>query len=92
MISKNLGRPKKTIPESYENVILKKYERYRLNALYLEKVIYAEDRVRIPHNTIHNVLKKYGFAGGKQVSRKEEKSGPMYERKQSLTARAYGLA
>ncbi|CAD6493211.1 MAG: hypothetical protein EMLJLAPB_00476 [Candidatus Argoarchaeum ethanivorans] len=32
MISKNLGRPKKTIPESYENIILKKYERYRLNA------------------------------------------------------------
>ena len=49
MIGKNLGRPKKTIPESHENVILKKYERCRLNALYLEKVIYAEDRVRIPH-------------------------------------------
>jgi len=64
MMGKNSGRPKKTIPESYENVILKKYERYRLNALYLEKVIYAEDRVRIPHNTIHKVLKKYGFARG----------------------------
>ncbi|PIV68815.1 MAG: hypothetical protein COS08_05790, partial [Euryarchaeota archaeon CG01_land_8_20_14_3_00_38_12] len=36
MIGKNLGRPKKTIPESYETVILEKYERYRLNALYLE--------------------------------------------------------
>ena len=73
MMSKNLGRPKKTIPESYENVILKKYERYRLNALYLGKVIYAEDRVRIPHNTIHEVLKKYGFARGKTSKQKRRK-------------------
>ena len=62
MIGKNLGRPKKKIPESYETVILEKYERYRLNALYLEKVIYAENHVRIPHNTIHKVLKKHGLA------------------------------
>lgn len=46
MIGKNLGRPRKTIPESYETVILEKYNKYRLNALYLEKVIYAENSVR----------------------------------------------
>ena len=86
MIGKNLGRPKKTIPESYERVIMEKYERYRLNALYLEKVIYAEDRVRIPHNTIHKVLKKHGLAKNETSKQKRRKKWIRYERKHSLSA------
>jgi len=86
MIGKNLGRPKKTIPESYEAVILEKYNKYCLNALYLEKVIYAENHVRIPHNTIHQVLKKYGFAKEETSKQKRRKKWIRYERKHSLSA------
>ena len=73
MIGKNLGRPRKTTPESHETVILEKYNKYRLNALYLEKVIYAENHVRIPHNTIHQVLKKHGFAKEETSKQKRRK-------------------
>ena len=62
IIGKNLGRPKKEISSEHEDIIVRTYNKYRLNALYLEKVIFAENHIRIPHNTIHKVLMSKGFA------------------------------
>ncbi len=86
VIGKHLGRPSKTIPEEHERIIVEKYDKYRLNALYLEKVIYAEERVRIPHNAIHKVLKKYGFAKDEESKKGRRKPWIRYERKHSLSA------
>ncbi len=46
----NAGRPKKEIPEELKHIIIQEYEKDRLNALYLEKIIYARRRIRIPHH------------------------------------------
>jgi putative transposase len=86
VIGINLGRPKKAIPISYEEIILEKYEKYSLNALYLEKVIYAENHIRIPHNTIHKVLISKGFAKEEPNKQKRRKAWIRYEREHSLSA------
>jgi putative transposase len=85
-IGKNLGRPTKECPDEHRKIILDKYEKYRLNALYLESVIYAEDGIRIPHNTIHRILKENGMAKDDEKKKGRRKPWIRYERKHSLSA------
>lgn len=86
VIGRNIGRPKKFIPRKHEELIEQKYEKYRLNALYLEKVIFAENHIRIPHNTIHKVLISKGWAKEEPNKQKGRKAWIMYEREHSLSA------
>ena len=58
----NVGRPSKVINEDIKQIIVDTYGKYLLNALYLERVIYAEKNIRIPHNSIHKVLLEKGLA------------------------------
>jgi putative transposase len=81
-----IGRPKKAILRSYWQLIVEKYDKYLLNALYLEKVIYAENNIRIPHNTIHKVLLEEGLAKREPNKSKRRKPWIMYERDHSLSA------
>ncbi len=81
-----LGRPTKAIPSEQEGIIIEKHAKYRLNALYLEKVIYAENHIRIPHNTIHKVLMKHGLAKEEPNKQKRRKHWIRYEREHSLSA------
>jgi len=64
IIGKSLGRPRKEASPEHEEIIVRAYNKYRLNALYLylEKVIFAENHIRIPHNPIHKVLISKGLA------------------------------
>lgn len=86
LIGINLGRPKKPLPEEHKNIIVEKYGKYWLNALYLEKVIYAENHIRIPHNAIHRVLKEKGLAKEEPNKQKRRKPWIRYEREHSLSA------
>lgn len=83
---KKLGRPKKILSEDNRQLIIQTYDRYRLNAVYLEKVIYAEHRIRIPHNTIHKILLEEGFAKREPNKSKRRKPWIRYEREHSLSA------
>jgi len=86
IIGKNLGRPKKEVSPEHEDVIVRTYNKYQLNALYLEKVIFAENHIRIPHNTIHKVLMSKGFAKEEPNKQKRRKAWIRYEREHSLSA------
>lgn len=86
IIGKNLGRPAKELPEDHRKIILDKYDKYRLNALYLEDVIFAENGIRIPHNTIHRVLKENGMAKDDEKKKGRRRPWIRYERKHSLSA------
>ena len=86
IIGKNLGRPKKEISSEHEDIIVQTYNKYQLNALYLEKVIFAENHIRIPHNTIHKVLMSKGFAKEEPNKQKRRKAWIRYEREHSLSA------
>jgi putative transposase len=83
---KKLGRPRKMLSDEHRNLIIQTYEEYRLNAVYLEKVIYAEHGVRIPHNAIHKVLLEEGFAKREPNKSKRRKPWIRYERTHSLSA------
>jgi len=86
IIGKNLGRPRKEINLGHEDIIVQKYAKYCLNALYLEKVIFAENHIRIPHNTIHKVLISKGLAKEEPNKQKRRKAWVRYEREHSLSA------
>jgi putative transposase len=86
IIGGNIGRPKVQIPNEWKDIIRQEYEAFRLNALYLEKTIYARHQVRIPHNTIHRVMVELGFAKHDKNKQKRRKPWIRYERKHSLSA------
>ncbi len=85
-IGLNLGRPRREISDEWKDIVKLEYGKYRLNALYLEKVIYAKHKIRIPHNTIHKIMLKKGFAKRQKKKRKTGKPWIRYERKYSLSA------
>jgi len=85
-LGKNLGRPKGTPSEQYRQIIIQTYEKYRSNALYLEKIIYAEKNIRIPHNLIHKMLLEEGLAKEEPNKKKRRKAWIRYEREHSLSA------
>jgi putative transposase len=85
-LGKNLGRPKQPILPEHKAIILEKHAKYQSNALYLEKVIYAENQIRIPHNTIHKMLLEQGLAQEEPAKKKRRKKWIRYEREHSLSA------
>lgn len=86
LIGQNVGRPRRAVPQEHRKAILAVYERYRLNALYLEKVIYAQQGIRIPHNAIHHVLLEEGLAVREPNKSRRRKPWVRYEREHSLSA------
>jgi putative transposase len=85
-IGVNLGRPKKEVPEEWKEIIKEEYEKFRQNALYQEKTIFARCKIRIPHNTIHKVMLEFGFAKEQESKQKRRKPWIRYEREHSLSA------
>lgn len=86
IIGANIGRPKVQIPDEWKDIVKQEYETFRLNAMYLEKTIYARCKVRIPHNTIHKIMIELGFAKHEKNKQKRRKPWIRYERKHSLSA------
>ena len=82
---KKLGRPKRKIIESERLLILNEYN-YAKNALYLESIIYAKYKMRIPHNHIHMVLKNEGLSRTEPNKSRRRKPWVRYERSHSLSA------
>ena len=65
VIGRNMGRPRKQVPAEWLEIIKKEWNEDRLNALYLEKVIYHRHKIRIPHNAIHRIMLGEGLIGMK---------------------------
>lgn len=81
-----IGRPKSKIPDGCKQIIDDEFRKYKLNALYFEKVIYREYNVRIPHNTIHQMLLEKGYAKTDHKKQKRRSPWIRYERMHSLSA------
>lgn len=86
VLGQNLGRPKQSPHPGYKVIVLEKYAKYKSNALYLEKIIYAENKIRIPHNMIHKMLLEEGLAQEEPAKKKRRKAWIRYEREHSLSA------
>jgi hypothetical protein len=71
-LGSNVGRLAKKIPVEWE----KEYGKQRLNEVYLEKAICMEQKIRMPHNTIHEImLKKGALLGSRRPKRNVENRG-----------------
>ena len=83
---KTLGRPAKEIPDTIRNLILDCYDEHPVNALYLEKYIYATKNIRVSHNKIHVILLQENKAKKEPNKSKRRKPWVRYERQHSLSA------
>ena len=81
-----MGRPTKTIPQQWKEIVDTEWEKQRVNALYLERAITVEKKLRIPHNTIHRIMLERGYATEQESKKKRRKPWIRYERAHSLSA------
>ena len=84
-IGQNLGRPKKQIPQQTIENIKQTYQKYQLNAVYLKKIIYAQQKITISQGTIHKVLLNLKYAHHQPSKQKRRAPWIRYERKHSLS-------
>ena len=85
-IGKKTGRPMKMIEQWETDIVRLAYEKYRVSADTLERVIARDFKKRIGHNRIHRILIDLGFARPKNKIDVRKKKWIRYERKHSLTA------
>jgi transposase InsO family protein len=80
------GRPRKPF-EEWEILLVKKaFEKYRVSADTLERLIDRDFKKHIGHNRIHQILIYLGYAKKKPIKDIRKKKWIRYERRHSLTA------
>jgi putative transposase len=85
-IGKKMGRPSKIIDKGEIKIVKEAYEKYRVCASTLRKVIDRDYNIRINHNRIHKILINLGYANPLKKQHKRKKDWIRYERRHSLTA------
>jgi len=85
-IGKNNGRPIKPIEEWEINMVKQAYEKYRVSASTLEKLIERDHKKHISHRRIHKILLDLRYAKKKDKRDIRKKEWIRYERRHSLTA------
>ena len=85
-IGKYAGRPRKPF-EEWEIILVKKaFEKYRVSADTLERLIDRDFKKHIGHNRIHQILVYLGYAQKKDRRDVRKKDWIRYQRRHSLTA------
>jgi len=86
LIGNRIGRPQKPF-EEWEILIVKEaYEKYRVSADTLERLIDRDYKKHIGHNRINKILIYLGYAKRKNFKDIRKKNWKRYERRHSLTA------
>ena len=85
-IGKNNGRPKRPLLDEEVAIVKQAYQLYRVSASTLEKLIKRDYDKHIPHNHIHKILVKLGYAKQKDKKDIRKKNWIRYQRRHSLTA------
>lgn len=85
-IGKKLGRPIKEVDNMEKNIVKEAYEKYRVSADTLERLIERDSGRHIPHNRIHKFMLELGYATRKDKRDIRKKNWIRYERRHSLTA------
>ena len=85
-IGRNIGRPIKPIDDWEIQMIKRVYEKYRVSASTLMRLIERDYSKHINHNRIHKILLNLGYAKKKDKKDIRKKEWIRYERRHSLTA------
>jgi len=85
VIGKGVGRPMMPI-EKWETELVKRfYEKYRVTADTLERLIERDEKIHMSHYRIHAILLELGYAEKKDKKDVRKKDWIRYERMHSLT-------
>lgn len=85
-MGKHAGRPRKPFNKWEIQLVKKTYEKHRVSADTLEKLIDKISNKHIGHNRIHQILVYLGYAKKKNKRDIRKKKWKRYERRHSLTA------
>ena len=85
-IGNSNGRPSRPFENWEINIIKGAYEKYRVSADTLERLIDRDCQKHIGHNRIHKILIYLGYAKRKSYKDIRKKKWKRYERRHSLTA------
>ena len=85
-IGDDVGRPRKPFEEWEIDTVKKSFEKYRVSADTLERLIDRDCKRHIGHNRIHQILIYLGYAKKKTVKDIRKKKWIRYQRRHSLTA------
>ena len=85
-IGKNNGRPPRTVEQWEIDMVKLTYQKYRVSADTLERLILRDCGKHIGHNRIHRIMLILGFAKKKSKKEIRKKDWIRYERRHSLTA------
>ena len=85
-IGNDVGRPRKPFDEWEISLVKQAYERYRVSADTLERLIDRDYEKHIGHNKINKILIYLGYAKRKDKRDIRKKKWKRYERRHSLTA------
>ena len=85
-IGKKNGRPEIPLQEGEITMVKEAYNKYRVSAATLEKLIERDYNRHIGHNRIHKVMLKLGLAKKKDKKDIRKKKWIRYQRRHSLTA------
>jgi putative transposase len=86
VLGRNVGRP--VIPiEDWERKLVKEfYDKYRVSASTLNRLIERDERIHMSHYRVHKILLELGYAKQKDKKDVRKKNWIRYERMHSLTA------
>jgi len=85
-LGKNNGRPCKPLKEEEIIMVKEAYQKYKVSADTLERLIQRDQGKHIPHNHIHKILIFLGYAQPHNRKDVRKKNWIRYERRHSLTA------
>ena len=83
-VLKEPGRPPTPITAEQIRAVLEAYNKYRLGACMLERVLEKEFGVKMFHNKIHRVLREHGLAR-REPKKAKRRKWVRYERKHSIS-------
>ena len=86
VIGKGVGRPVKEIEDWEKKLVKIFYEKYRVSADTLERLIERDEHKHFSHYRIHKILIELGYAEKKDKKDIRKKKWIRYERMHSLTA------
>ena len=86
VIGKTVGRPMIPIEDWERKLVKKFYEKYRVSADTLERLVERDENKHLSHYRIHKILLELGYAKNKDKRDKRKKDWIRYERMHSLTA------
>ena len=86
VIGKGFGRPMIPIEDWEKELVKKFYEKYRVSADTLERLIERDENKHLSHYRIHKILLELGYAEKKDKKDIRKKDWIRYQRMHSLTA------